>query len=145
MSVAQSALAGLMGLAGRAMPDFVRFDSGTPCPQDALLCRRSRRRGDRGRRRCGGGHPDAAFGRAAAGARRQPRGGGPALVGFLHQKFADKTKAPDMRGQFEASPTSAKGFQRTRDGRFVFLHRAFPEKAPRGCSRYWTVLTNRRP
>ncbi|MEJ0025688.1 MAG: CoA transferase [Rhizomicrobium sp.] len=130
MSIARSTLAGLMGLAGRAMPDFVHFGSGAPALKTRF-------------------HADEAAAAAiAAGAvaaadiwtlrsgerqqvRVDSREAAAALVGFLHQKFADKTKAPDMRGQFEASPTAAKGFRRTRDGRFVFLHPSFPESTAR--------------
>jgi crotonobetainyl-CoA:carnitine CoA-transferase CaiB-like acyl-CoA transferase len=53
------------------------------------------------------------------------------LVSFLHQKFADKTKAPPMRGQLDAARTAANGFQKTRDGRYIFLHPSFPESTKR--------------
>jgi crotonobetainyl-CoA:carnitine CoA-transferase CaiB-like acyl-CoA transferase len=53
------------------------------------------------------------------------------LVSFLHQKFDDADKAPPMRGQLDAAPTNANGFQKTKDGRFIFLHPSFPESTKR--------------
>jgi crotonobetainyl-CoA:carnitine CoA-transferase CaiB-like acyl-CoA transferase len=59
------------------------------------------------------------------------REAGASLVGFLHQKFDDPTKAPPMRGQLDAARTAANGFKKTRDGRHVFLHPSFPESLKR--------------
>ncbi len=130
MSVAERALAGLMALAGRAQPDFVTIEGGAPALKTKFYA------------------DEAAAAALSAGAvaaadiwtlrtgetqsvRVDTREAAASLVGFQHQTFADKTKAPDMRGQFEANPTAAKGFMRTRDGRYVFLHPSFPESTKR--------------
>ncbi len=36
-----------------------------------------------------------------------------------------------MRGQLDAARTAANGFQKTRDGRYIFLHPSFPESTKR--------------
>ena len=130
MSVAERALAGLMALGGRAHPDFVTIAGAAPALKTRFFAE------------------EAAAAALAAGAvaaadiwmlrtgerqsvRVDTREAAAGLVGFTHQKFADKSKAPDRRGQFEASATAAKGFMRTRDGRFVFLHPSFPESTAR--------------
>ena len=130
MSVAERALAGLMALAGRAPPDFVAIACGAPALKTRFHAE------------------EAAAAALAAGAvaaadiwmlrvgekqtvRVDTREAAASLVGFVHQKFADTSRAPEMRGQFDASPTAAKGFMRTRDGRFVFLHPSFPESTVR--------------
>ncbi len=53
------------------------------------------------------------------------------LVSFLHQKFDDADKAPPMRGQLDAARTNANGFQKAKNGRFIFLHPSFPESTKR--------------
>ena len=130
MSIAERALAGLMALGGRTQPDFVTIAGGAPALKTRFYA------------------DEAAAAALAAGAvtaadiwtlragekqsvRVDTREAAAGLVGFTHQKFADKSRAPDMRGQFEANPTAAKGFMRTRDGRFVFLHPSFPESTSR--------------
>jgi len=130
MSVATGALDGLMAIAGREATDFATIDGGAPALKTRFYAE------------------EAAAAALAAGAvaaadiwtlrtgerqrvRVDTREAATALAGFTHQKFADKTRAPDMRGQFEASSTAAKGFMRTRDGRFVFLHPSFPESTKR--------------
>jgi len=50
-----------------------------------------------------------------------------ALTGFLHQKFADKSEAPVMKGQADLAGTAANGFKQTKDGRHIYLHPSFPK------------------
>ncbi len=130
MSVADGAFAQLVTLAGRAAPDFVRIESEAPALKTQFYA------------------DEAAAAAVAAGAMVaadiwtlragetqsvtvNTREAGAGLTGFLHQKFADASKAPDPRGQLAASNTAANGFHRTRDGRFVFLHPSFPESTKR--------------
>jgi crotonobetainyl-CoA:carnitine CoA-transferase CaiB-like acyl-CoA transferase len=130
VSVADDAFAQLVRMAGRAAPDFVHIESEPPALKTRF-------------------HADEAAAAAiAAGAmtaadiwtlrsgERQSvtvgtREAAASLVGFLHQKFADASRAPDPRGQLAASRTAANGFHETRDGRFVFLHPSFPESTAR--------------
>jgi crotonobetainyl-CoA:carnitine CoA-transferase CaiB-like acyl-CoA transferase len=130
VSVADGALAGLVALAGRAPPDFVHIEQDAPALKTRFYA------------------DEASAAALAAGAVVAAdictlRGGAPqnigvntreaaaALVGFLHQTFEDKSKAPDPRGQLAAAGTAAHGFHKTRDGRFVFLHPSFPESTKR--------------
>jgi len=55
------------------------------------------------------------------------REAGAALVSFLHQKFADESRAPVRMGQADLAGTAANGFKRTKDGRYIYLHPSFPE------------------
>lgn len=130
MTIAGGALADLLVLAGRAPPGFVTVESSAPVLKTQFYA------------------DEAAAATIAAGAviaadiwtlrsgEKQritvdTREAAAALVGFLHQKFDDPSKAPDRRGQLDASHTAAKGFHRTRDGHFVFLHPSFPESTER--------------
>lgn len=130
MSRANAALGDLMSLAGREMPEFVRIVTQVPALKTRFYA------------------DEAAAAAIAAGAaiaadiwtlrsgERQDvtvhtREAGASLVGFLHQKFADETKAPPMLGQLAAARTAANGFHRTRDGRHIFLHPSFPESTKR--------------
>jgi crotonobetainyl-CoA:carnitine CoA-transferase CaiB-like acyl-CoA transferase len=130
VGVAESALAQLVALAARAPPDFVRIESEPPALKTRFYA------------------DEAAAAAIAAGAtvaadiwtlrsgERQTvtvntREAAAGLTGFLHQKFADKARAPDPRGQLAASRTAANGFHKTRDGRFVFLHPSFPASTAR--------------
>jgi crotonobetainyl-CoA:carnitine CoA-transferase CaiB-like acyl-CoA transferase len=130
VSTARDALDGLMALAGRARPDFVRFEDGAPALDTRFFA------------------DEAAAAAIAAGAvvvadiwtlrggaaqdvAVNTREAGAGLVGFRLQRFADKTKAPEMRGQLELARTAAHGFHKTRDGRYVFLHPSFPESTKR--------------
>src|SRR5262249_33818638 len=130
MSVAERAFEELIALDGRTRPDFVRIDEETPALKTRFYA------------------DEAAAAAIAAGAtvaadiwtlrsgakqdvRVSTREAAAGLVGFLHQKFADRDKAPPMRGQLEAARTAANGFKKTRDGRHVFLHPSFPESTKR--------------
>lgn len=130
MNVVDGAFAQLVRLAGREMPDFVRIESEAPALKTRFYA------------------DEAAAAAIAAGAMAaadiwtlrsgekqtvtvNTREAAASLVGFLHQKFDDQSKKPDMRGQLEVARTAAKGFHRTRDGRFVFLHPSFPESTER--------------
>ena len=130
MSVADAAFAQLVGIAGRETPDFVRIENGAPALKTRFYA------------------DEAAAAAIAAGAmvaadiwtlrsgEKQTvtvnsREAAASLVGFLHQKFDDVSKKPEMRGQLEVARTAAKGFHKTRDGRFVFLHPSFPESTQR--------------
>lgn len=130
MPLADSALCGLMQLAGREQPDFVTIESEPPALKTRFYA------------------DEAAAAAIAAGAtiaadiwtlrtgEKQhvtvgTREAGASLVGFFHQKFDDPTKAPPMLGQLAAARTAANGFHRTRDARHVFLHPSFPESTRR--------------
>jgi crotonobetainyl-CoA:carnitine CoA-transferase CaiB-like acyl-CoA transferase len=130
MSVAERAFGQLIAIAGRERPDFVRITVETPALKTrfyadeaaaAAIAAGAAVAADIWTLRSGG-KQDVTVGtrEAAAG-----------LVGFLHQKFDDKSKAPPMRGQLEAARTAANGFKKTRDGRYVFLHPSFPEGTKR--------------
>jgi crotonobetainyl-CoA:carnitine CoA-transferase CaiB-like acyl-CoA transferase len=49
------------------------------------------------------------------------------LISFAHQRFADVSKAPESFEAALAPRTSANGFFRTKDERFVYLHQSFPQ------------------
>jgi crotonobetainyl-CoA:carnitine CoA-transferase CaiB-like acyl-CoA transferase len=126
VTAADAALDGLMALAGRARPDFVRFEDGAPALDTrffadeaaaAAIAAGAVVAADIWTLR-GGGSQSVAVNTREAGA---------GLIGFRLQRFADKSKAPEMRGQLELARTAANGFHKTRDGRFVFLHPSFPE------------------
>ena len=130
MSVADEAFAQLVRLAGREAPGFVRFEGDAPALKTRFYA------------------DEAAAAAIAAGAMLAAdiwtlrsgeqqsvtvnrREAAASLVGFLHQKFDDASKKPDMRGQLAVARTAAKEFYKTRDGRFVFLHPSFPESTER--------------
>jgi crotonobetainyl-CoA:carnitine CoA-transferase CaiB-like acyl-CoA transferase len=130
MSVADSALNGLMALAGREPAEFVTIVNEPPALKTRFYA------------------DEAAAAAIAAGAtiaadiwtlrtgEKQnvtvgTREAGASLVSFLHQKFDDPMRAPPMLGQLAAARTAANGFHRTRDGRHVFLHPSFPESTRR--------------
>jgi crotonobetainyl-CoA:carnitine CoA-transferase CaiB-like acyl-CoA transferase len=130
VSVSETAFAQLMIVAARTRPGFVRIEDGAPALKTrfhadeaaaAAIAAGATVAADIWSLR-GGTKQDVAVStrEAAAG-----------LVGFLHQKFEDKAKAPDPRGQLAASATAANGFHKTRDGRFVFLHPSFPVSTKR--------------
>ncbi len=130
MTIARTALAGLMALAGRALPDFATIEIGAPALKTRFYADEA---------------ASAAIGAGAvvaaeiwtlrSGEKQQltvgTREAAAALVGFLHQQFDDPSMAPDRRGQLDASRTAAKGFHKTRDGRWVFLHPSFPDSTER--------------
>jgi crotonobetainyl-CoA:carnitine CoA-transferase CaiB-like acyl-CoA transferase len=130
VSVADDAFAQLVRIAGRAAPNFVHIKNESPALKTRFYA------------------DEAAAAATAAGAmvaadiwtlrsgERQSvtvttREAAASLVGFLHQKFSDPSRAPDPRGQLAASRTAANGFHETRDGRFVFLHPSFPDSTAR--------------
>jgi crotonobetainyl-CoA:carnitine CoA-transferase CaiB-like acyl-CoA transferase len=131
VNVADVALAQLMRIAGRAVPDFVRIESETPALKTrfhadeaaaAAIAAGACVAADIWTLRSGGQTQRVSVSTREAAA---------ALVSFLHQTFEDASKAPDPRGQAAASGTAANGFFRTRDGRFVFLHPSFPQSTKR--------------
>ena len=130
MSVADDALTQLILLAGRERPDFLTIKAQAPALKTRFFA------------------DEASAAAIAAGAtvaadiwtlrsgERQTvsvssRQAGAGLVGFLHQKFDDPAKAPEMLGQLAAARTAAQGFHKTRDHRHVFLHPSFPESTKR--------------
>ena len=130
MGVADEALSQLMSLAGRERPEFLTIETEAPALKTRFYA------------------DEASAAAIAAGAaiaadiwtlrsgEKQTvsvntREAGAGLVGFLHQKFDDRARAPEMRGQLEAARTAAHGFQKTRDSRYVFLHPSFPESTRR--------------
>jgi crotonobetainyl-CoA:carnitine CoA-transferase CaiB-like acyl-CoA transferase len=130
VSVADDAFTGLVMLAGRDAPDFVTIENEAPALKTRFYA------------------DEAAAAAIAAGAmvaadiwtlrsgEKQvasvnTREAAASLVSFLHQKFADASKAPDPRGQLAASGTAANGFHKTCDGRYVFLHPSFPDSTKR--------------
>ncbi|HJW41349.1 MAG TPA: CoA transferase [Rhizomicrobium sp.] len=130
MTVAGGALADLLALAGRAPSDFVIVESGAPALKTRFYA------DEAAAAAIGAGAVVAADIWTLRSGEKQrvtvsTREAAAALVGFLYQKFDDPSKAPDRRGQLDASRTAAKGFHRTRDGRFVFLHPSFPESTER--------------
>jgi crotonobetainyl-CoA:carnitine CoA-transferase CaiB-like acyl-CoA transferase len=130
MSVAERAFEQLVALDGRARPDFVRIEEQTPALKTRFYA------DEAAAAAIAAGATVAADVWTLRGGARQSvtvgsREAAAGLVGFLHQKFDDKDKAPPMRGQLEAARTAANGFKKTRDGRFVFLHPSFPESTRR--------------
>jgi len=130
MGVAQAALDRLMAIAGHGYPEFVTIQTDAPALKTRFYA------------------DEAAAAAIAAGAalaadiwtlrtgERQSvsvnsREAGAGLVGFMHQKFDDASRAPEMRGQLDAARTAASGFHETRDGRYVFLHPSFPDSTKR--------------
>jgi len=130
MPIAERAFSELMRIAGRTEPGFVRIAQEAPALKTRFFAE------------------EAAAAALAAGAtiaadlwtmrsrehqevRVSTRETAAGLVSFLHQKFDDAAKAPPMRGQLDAARTAANGFQKTRDGRYVFLHPSFPESTKR--------------
>ncbi|MEJ1969720.1 MAG: CoA transferase [Rhizomicrobium sp.] len=115
---------------GRSPPDFATIESGTPALKTRFFAEDAAAAAI-----AAGGAVAADIWTLRGGARQEVRVGtreaAASLVSFRHQAFADASKAPDMRGQFEMAPTAAKGFHLTRDGRFVFLHPSFPASTER--------------
>jgi crotonobetainyl-CoA:carnitine CoA-transferase CaiB-like acyl-CoA transferase len=127
MALADQALDGLLRLAGRVRPDFVRIETAPP----ALATRFA-------------ADEAAAAALAAGGVIAADlwalRGGGPqsvevstreaaiGLVSFLHQGFEDPARAPDLRPRHL---THANGFMPTRDGRVIYLHQSLPPSVPK--------------
>lgn len=130
MSVADTAFAQLMTVAGRALPDFARIDTGTPALKTRYFADEAAAAAI-----AAGATVAADIWTLRSGARQEvavsTREAAAGLVGFLHQKFDDPTRAPDPRGRLAASGTSANGFFKTADGRHVFLHPSFPESTKR--------------
>jgi crotonobetainyl-CoA:carnitine CoA-transferase CaiB-like acyl-CoA transferase len=127
---AQSALDHLMHLAGRERPDFVTIESGMLAMKTrfhaeetaaAVLAAGGVIAADIWRHRSGRVQSVTVSSREAAAG----------LVSFLHQKFDDPERGPPMRGQLDAARTAANGFQRAKNGRFIFLHPSFPESTKR--------------
>src|SRR5215472_4575482 len=130
MTAAKRAFSELMRIAGRSEPGFVAVEQAAPALKTRFHAE------------------EAAAAALAAGAavaadlwtmrggveqevRVSTRETAAGLVSFLHQKFDDASKAPPMRGQLDAARTAANGFQKTRDGRHIFLHPSFPESTRR--------------
>lgn len=128
MSVAETAFAELMRLAGRERPDFVHIQSGSPALKTRYFAQ------------------EMAAAAIAAGATVAAdiwtdRGGtsqsivvdereaAAALVSFQHQSFADKARAPNLDRPGAGRMTPANGFFATRDGRRIYLHPSFPPSA----------------
>ncbi|MDR3511311.1 MAG: CoA transferase [Caulobacteraceae bacterium] len=130
MTIADAALAELMALAGRAQPDFVRIETGAPALRTrfhadeaaaAALAAGGVLAADLWRLRGGEGQAVSVSTREAAAG----------LVSFLHQRFEDESRAPNMRRAFDTERTAVAGFMPTRDGRTVFLHPSFPPSTAR--------------
>src|SRR5215469_16248538 len=130
MSVSERAYSELIALAGRARPDFVRIVDQTPALKSRFYADEATAAAI-----AAGATMAADIWTLRTGARQavtvSTREAAAGLVGFLHQKFGDKAKAPPMHGQLEAARTAANGFKKTRDGRYVFLHPSFPESTKR--------------
>jgi crotonobetainyl-CoA:carnitine CoA-transferase CaiB-like acyl-CoA transferase len=130
MSVSERALGQLIALAGRERPDFVHIADETPALKTRFYADEAAAAAI-----AAGATVAADIWTLRSGARQDvtvgTREAAAGLVGFLHQKFDDKSKAPPIRGQLEAARTAANGFKATRDGRYVFLHPSFPESTKR--------------
>ena len=130
MRAAGPALAQLLALAGRKRSDDVAIDV-----EKRALKTRFYTEDATSAALAAGGAIAADIWETRTGKRQQvrvsTREAAAGLVSFMHQKFADPERAPPMRGQLDAAKTAANGFQRTRDGRFIFLHPSFPESTKR--------------
>ena len=124
MSVTETAFGQLMALHEGLRPDFVRFDEGAPALKSRFF------------------DDEAAAAAIAAGAavaadlwtlrtgrhqevRVSTREAAASLNSYSFQKFSDPDRAPAPRLDL-AQRTAASGFQKTRDGRWFFLHPSFP-------------------
>lgn len=125
MSVAETALADLMRLAGRAAPDLVTIEVGAPALKTrffadeaaaAALAAGGAVAADLWRQRTGQTQTVQVSTRQAAAS----------LLSFVYQRFEDESRAPAMRRAFDTERTAAAGFMPTRDGRTIFLHPSFP-------------------
>lgn len=130
MAVANAAFGELINLAGREAPDFVRIVTEAPALKTRFYA------DEVAAAAIAAGATVAADIWALRSGERQTvtvhtREAGARLVGFLHQKFSDGSKAPPLFGQLAAARTAANGFHRTRDGRHIFLHPSFPESTRR--------------
>ena len=130
MNVADLAFGQLMRLAAREVPDFVRIESDVPALKTRFYADEAAAAAI-----AAGATVAADIWTLRSGARQtvtvNSREAAASLVSFLHQKFDDKSKAPDPRGQAAAAGTAANGFYKTRDERFVYLHPSFPESTKR--------------
>lgn len=129
MGVTEAALDELMAIAGRLHPDFVSIEAAAPLLKTrfyadeaaaASLAAGGVIAADLWRQRGG----------RAQGVRVATREAGLNLVGFMHQKFADASRAPPMHDVGRAR-AAASGFKRTRDNRHIYLHPSFPESTKR--------------
>lgn len=130
MSIAEQAFHDLMAIAGAARPDFVHIAEGAPALKTRFYAETAAAAA-----LAAGGAVAASLWELRSGPRQEVRVDtrevAAGLVSFLHQTFADASKAPPLRGQLDASRSAANGFHKTRDGRFVFLHPSFPESTKR--------------
>jgi crotonobetainyl-CoA:carnitine CoA-transferase CaiB-like acyl-CoA transferase len=130
MNVAERALSQLLAIAGRTTPDFVRIETDAPALKTRFYADEAAAAAV-----AAGATVAAEIWRSRSGETQNvtvsTREAAAGLVGFLHQKFEDASRAPPMRGQLEAAHTAANGFHKTHDGRFVFLHPSFPESTKR--------------
>jgi len=127
LSITRRALHDLMALAGRPLPDFVRFVEGPAAMATrfyaeeaaaAALAATGVLAADLWRERSGQAQAVTVIVREAAAA----------LTSFLHNVFADAAQAPRLHRE---GRTPADGFFATRDGRFIYLHPSFPESGRR--------------
>src|SRR6185312_9189758 len=130
MDVAETAFSQLMALAARERPDFVTIENQPPALKTqfaadeaaaAAIAAGATIAADLWQMRTGQTQSVTVNSREAAAA----------LVGFLHQQFADASKAPSRKGQADLAGTAANGIKPTKDGRFIYLHPSFPESTKR--------------
>ena len=130
MDVAREALRQLMRLAGREDPDFVEIEGGAP----AMVTRFFAEEAAAAVLAAGGVIAADLWverGGEAQNVSISTREAATGLVSFLHQTFADPSRAPPLRPDDVAGGrgTPAFGFFATKDGRHVFLHPSFPASA----------------
>jgi crotonobetainyl-CoA:carnitine CoA-transferase CaiB-like acyl-CoA transferase len=122
----ETALAQLMAIAARDVPDFLSV----PEQPQALDTRFAAE--DAATAAIAAGTVAAAdLWELRTGARQRvtvnPREAAAAVNGFLYQQFDDATRAPERAGQAVLARTNANGFKRCGDGHFIYLHPSFPE------------------
>src|SRR5580693_6024041 len=128
--IAERALRDLMKIASRARPDFVTIAPGPLAMKTRFFAEEMAAAA-----LAAGGAIAADIWRLRGGREQQvsisTREAAAGLVSFLHQSFEDQSRAPSLRGQLDASGSAANGFQKAKDGRFIFLHPSFPESTKR--------------
>ncbi len=128
--VVETALCQLMHLAGLRRPGFVSVDTGALAMKTRFFAEEVA-----AATLAAGGAIAAEIWRLRTGRTQSvsvsTREAAAGLLSFLHQKFEDESRAPPMRGQLDAARTAANGFQKARNGRFIFLHPSFPESTKR--------------
>lgn len=130
MSVVDAALNDLMQLAGRAAPDWVALSTGAPALKTRFYAEEA------------AAAVQAAIGALAAdiwtlrtgetqNVEVDTREAAASLLSFVHQSFADPSRAPPMRPDDAGGGrgTPAMGYFQAKDGLWVFLHPSFPDSA----------------